>query len=152
MRVLIDEKKGTLRSAVASRCIWIKKEIRSYARFRYYVFASKLKVLRYVVRAKDAGARREMWVVLHAYAHSSTRGPRVSECPNDLVIQSQRDLASWRESSARVRKIKVNPSYNNTPANTHSRLAQFRSFFSSSIPARRLPFSLRVPIKPIKSP
>lgn len=64
------------------------------ARFRYYVFASKLKVLRYMLRAKDAGARREMWVVLHAYARSSIRGPRVSECPNDLVIRSRRDLAS----------------------------------------------------------
>lgn len=30
------------------------------ARFRYYVFASKLKVLRYVLRAKDAGARRDV--------------------------------------------------------------------------------------------
>lgn len=49
---------------------------------------------RYVLRAKDAGARREMWVVLHAYTRSSTRGPRVSECPNDLVIRSRRDLAS----------------------------------------------------------
>lgn len=63
-----------------------------------------------MLRAKDAGARREMWVVLHAYARSSIRGPRVSECPNDLVIRSRRDLASWRESSARARKIKVNPS------------------------------------------
>lgn len=40
------------------------------ARLRYNVFTSKLKVLRYTGEGR---ARVEMWVILHAYAHSCSR-------------------------------------------------------------------------------
>jgi hypothetical protein len=102
--------------------------VRTRPRLRYYVFASKLKVLRYVVRAKDAGARVEMWVILHAYAHSCTprvlgiRMPQwpgypISACPR-LVTRTERSCSQNQGKFIRT--------------NTHSWLVQFCSFFSPS--------------------
>lgn len=99
IRLLISGGKNSADEDLEKRCrisLYLDREGDPHVRtrLRYYVFASKLKVLRYVVRAKDAGVRVEMWVILHAYAHSCTRGSSVSECPNDLVIRSRRVLAS----------------------------------------------------------